>query len=99
MSFKSAIQRKLIASAIIYLVKDANKKNLVQEIVKRIEEISQREIGSYSDKTQIAVVQDILIPVAREILCNTTEGAIAYRAIVALEYQKVSNSLKDLRGV
>ena len=99
MSFKSAIQRKLIASAIIYLVKDANKKNLVQEIVKRIEEISQREIGSYSDKTQIAVVQDILIPVAREILCNTKEGAIAYRAIVALEYQKVYNSLKDLRGV
>ena len=99
MSFKAAVQRKLIASAIIYLVNDANKKNLIPEIVKRIEEISQREIGSYSDKTQIAVVQDILIPVAREILCNTTEGAIAYRAICAKEFQAVSNSLKDLRGV
>ena len=99
MSFKQAIQRKLVAEALVYLANDTEKKGLVEEVVKKVEEMSVKNLGAYTDKTQIAIVEKILIPVAREILCNTTEGAVAYRAIIALEFQKVSNSLKDLRGV
>ena len=99
MSFKSSIQRKLVAEAICYLARDADKKQLIPEIVSKIEAISTAQLGAYSDKTQIAVVEKVLIPLAREILCNTTEGAIAYRAIVAKEFASVSNSLQDLRGV
>ena len=99
MSFKKEAASYVISNAIMLLVKDAKKKGLVQEAAKFIKEQSTKNLGRRSDQTETEIVSSIILPLGREVLCDTTEGAIAWRAMLAQEYTKVSNSLKDLRGV
>ena len=96
MSFKASVQTYAIAQAISYLVKDADRKGLIKEIVERIEEISEKNLGIYSEKTQIELVEKVIIPIARELLGDTKEGRLRFHAIVAQEFTRSDQELRKL---
>lgn len=61
------IKQYITAAAIIKLAEDAERKNLIQEIVKAVEEISKKNLGSHSERVQTVIVKTILLPLAEEL--------------------------------
>jgi len=92
--FKKSIQTYAIAQAISYLVKDADRKGLIKEIVENIEEVSRKNLGAYSDKTQIEIVEKVIIPLARELMKDTRESRLAYHAAIAKAFTESDQSLR-----
>lgn len=82
-----------VAQAIIYLINDAKKKNLIEEIAIQVDTMSDKQLHGRSEGIQIKAVEDVLIPLCRELLWDSKEGKIAYRAAVAKEFQAVNEHI------
>ena len=86
MNFKSFV----IAEAIIRLLKDANKKKLIAELVAKVEEISRTNLGPRSEKVQLEVIRNVLLPLCGELTKDDAESTRQYREALALEFARVS---------
>ena len=93
-SFKASIQTYAIAQAILYLIRDSEKKELLDEIVVKIEEVSSKQLGHYSESVQKEIVEKVLIPLAKRLMSDTKEGRLAYHATIAREFQASDQRLR-----
>lgn len=94
MSFKTAFRTQAVAYAILYLVKDADRKGLIREIVERVEEISRKNLGSNSEKVQMEICEKVLLPFCRELLGDTKDGRYKYHEIIAREFTESDQRLR-----
>lgn len=98
MSLKQALQRKVAASAISYLAKDVEKKDLIGDLALKIEEMCQKNLGAtYTPKVQLDIVEKILVPLGAALLCDTVAGAEEWRRILAKHFSKIDQSLRSER--
>ena len=79
------------AEAILYLVKDAKRKDLIPDLVSKIEAISKENLGGYSERIQLEVIENVLLPVCRELVKDSPESGRKYQALIEAEYSRLKN--------
>ena len=87
-------QATIIANGILMLLHDAEKKGLVTELVGKIEEISKKNLGKFSERVQLEVIESVLLPLCLELVSDDTESLKRLAILLDLQYELVKGRIK-----
>lgn len=90
-------QSSIISGAILFLLKDADRKGLIKDIVEKIDKIADQNLEKKSEKVQLEVIAKVLIPIAKEMMEDAdAETKRAYLGLVAIEFSRLDQELRRL---
>ena len=87
-------QATIIAQGILLLLRDADKKGLVTELVGKIEEMSKKNLGKHSERVQLEVIEKVLLPLCGELTNDDPESTKLYRLLLERELERVQGRIE-----
>ena len=87
-------QATVIANSLLMLLHDAKKKGLITELVGKLEEISKKNLGKYSERVQLEVIESVLLPLCLELVSDDPESLKRYSFLLDLQYELVQGRIE-----
>ena len=76
------------------LLNDADKKKLIVELVGKIEEISKKSLGKYSERVQLEVIEKVLLPLCGELTKDDRQSLETYRLLLTREFERIQGRIE-----
>lgn len=94
---KALFKTTIIANTILFLLKDADRKGLIKDLVQKIDEVSDKELGESSEKVQLEVVKKVLIPLMKELMADSDKKTkLEYLGLIATEFGELDRKLREI---
>jgi len=90
MSFKSSA----LAFGLKMALKSNNVDNAVAQTAEAIDQLADRHLDTKSDAFKVDLVKQFLLPLCRELTCQSKEAKRGYREALAQEFTALDQSLR-----
>lgn len=82
------------AQAILSLLRHAQKDEIIPDLVETIDTIAGKHLGGHDERIQAKVVEDILLPIARELVSDDAESIKRYRLLLTRELELIQGRIE-----